>query len=74
MKHVLLNYLLYYHPYSTSHYHCGCHIVEDAPNSVNLNKSIFCEDTGSYFLPELNSCLYLTALQLRRVKASREVC
>lgn len=61
-------------PYSTTHYHCGCHIIEGTPNNVDLNKSIYCEDrvygwrkSAHYTVP----CLYLQGLKLRRIQASR---
>ena len=31
--------------YSVTHYYCGCHIVENRPDNINFEESIFCEDT-----------------------------
>ena len=67
------------HPYSTTHYHCGCHIVENEPSKVNLEESIYCEDRRiDLYTREVTgqtvSCLYLQVLRLRRVQAARQVC
>ena len=64
------------YPYSTTHYHCGCHIVEDRPFIVNLLKSIYCEDRRfDFYTGEVTnltpSCLYLPVQRQRRVQAAR---
>lgn len=61
------------HPYSTTHYHCGCHIVEDAPNSVSLQKSIYCNDNYEWPLDDVR-CEYKPILLLRRLRGARAVC
>lgn len=57
------------YPYSTTHYHCGCHIIEMSPGLTDTSRSIFCEDTE--FLSRLNKCLYLLVLTVRRQQAAR---
>lgn len=59
------------HPYSTTHYHCGCHIIEDRPNRVNLTESIYCDDKPDERYIE---CLYTKVLRMFRVRASRRTC
>ncbi len=60
------------HPYSTTHYHCGCHIVEDEPKNRDLEKSIFCCDEPK--LKRYIRCLYTPVLKMLRKQASRRVC
>lgn len=62
-----MNWYIIKYPYSTTHYHCGCHIIEDAPNNVNLNKSIYCGDTRR----DTEKCLYLPVLKMRRQRIAR---
>ncbi len=59
------------HPYSTTHYNCGCHIIEDEFNKVNLVKSIYCGDED---VEQMDRCEYEPVLTLRRLQLGREVC
>jgi len=58
------------YPYSTTHYHCGCHIVEVKPNDRDLAESIFCEDKNSY--TGIRTCLYTPVLIKQRMEGRRK--
>ncbi len=56
-------------PYSTTHYFCGCHVVESKGGAVILEESIFC--AGSLSLER--NCKHIPVLKQQMAEQKRRM-